>query len=101
MMDALIRLTAADGFRLAFAHMIGPDLLRMHDPLMILPYVSPRILVTIKARHVLAQFLSDGNPVAWNGFGDWSRCQYGLPGGEYIVHPYSAAMTNVLLISWQ
>ncbi|KAJ9269156.1 hypothetical protein DTO212C5_4839 [Paecilomyces variotii] len=76
MIEALIRLTKADGFTLAFAHMIGPDNLRLDDPLMILPYVSPRILVTNKARYVAAQFSPDGVPRVWHGFGEWSRCQY-------------------------
>jgi hypothetical protein len=72
--EALVRLTRADGFKLAFSHLIGPDNLSLRDPLAIFPYELPRILVTNKARHVAAQFLPGGKPAIWDGFGDWSRC---------------------------
>lgn len=49
MTEALIRLTKADGFKLTFSHMIGPDNLHLRDPLMILPYVSPGSLLPTKA----------------------------------------------------
>ena len=82
MIEALVKCTKADGFTLAFAHMIGPDNLRLHDPLAILPYIAPRILVTNKARHVAAQFLPDGIPRKWHGFGPWSRQKYGPSSSE-------------------
>jgi hypothetical protein len=71
--EALTRITQADGFKVAFSHMIGPDNLILKDPLEILPYRLSRVLVTNKARHVSAQFSPDGKPVIWNGFGEWSR----------------------------
>lgn len=74
--EALVRSTKADGFNLAFSHLIGPDNLNPRDPLMILPYELPRVLVTNKARQVAAQFLPDGKPAMWNGFGEWSRLMH-------------------------
>lgn len=75
--DALIRSTAADGFKLVFANMIGPDNLRLHNPLYNPPYSFSRILVTNKARHVTAHFLPDGKPATWEGFSGWSQSTLG------------------------
>lgn len=72
--DALVRLTKADGFELAFSHLIGPDNVNPDDPLDILPYRLPRILVSNRGRHVATGFSSDGSPTVWKGFGGWSRC---------------------------
>lgn len=71
--EAVVRLAKDDGFRIAFCHLIGPDNLNPHDPLMNLPYRLPRILVTNRARHVAAQFDADGSPKTWTNFGKWSR----------------------------
>jgi hypothetical protein len=75
MTEALLRLTEADGFKLAFTHMVGPDNLRLPDHLMILPYICSRIFITNKARHIPAQFMPDGRPVVWKGFGEWVQSQ--------------------------
>ncbi|KAE9961149.1 hypothetical protein BLS_003750 [Venturia inaequalis] len=75
MIKALTRLAMTDGFKVDFLHMIGPDNLRLQDPLMILPYISPGILVSNKARHVATHFTPGGKPVVWKGFGPWSRGQ--------------------------
>ena len=75
MLEALARLTKADGFDLVFSHLIGPDILRLENPLMILPYVSSSIIVTNKARHLETHFLPDKTPVLWSGFGEWSLFQ--------------------------
>ncbi|KAF2720989.1 hypothetical protein K431DRAFT_294682 [Polychaeton citri CBS 116435] len=72
--EALIRLTKEDGFKLAFAHMIGPDNVDLRNPLANYPYELPTMLITNKARHVAAHFRPDGKPAIWNGFGEWSRC---------------------------
>ncbi len=73
MTEALLRLTKADGYRVAYSQMIGPDNLRLENPLAVLPYVFPRIFVTNKARHSAHHFSSDGTPVIWHGFGAWTR----------------------------
>lgn len=71
--EALVRLAKADGFKVAFSHMIGPDNLDVEDALDNYPYRFPRMLISNKARHVSSSFGSDGKPVKWKGFGDWSR----------------------------
>ncbi|KAG9505032.1 hypothetical protein J7337_001998 [Fusarium musae] len=70
-MEAAQRLCEADGYKIVFSHLIGPDNLNRADALNNLPYRLPRILVTNKARHVPSQFLPDGQPTKWKGFGDW------------------------------
>jgi hypothetical protein len=72
--DTLVELAKEDGYMLAFSHLIGPDNLNKKDPLSILPYELPRVLVSNKARHVAATFSSDGKPEMWNGFGSWYKC---------------------------
>lgn len=72
--DALVRLTKVDGLEVAFSHLIGPDNLNRSNPLTILPYEFPRVMVTNKARHLSSHFLPDGKPAKWSGFGEWSRC---------------------------
>ncbi|KAF2440211.1 hypothetical protein P171DRAFT_476517 [Karstenula rhodostoma CBS 690.94] len=81
---ALFRLTKADGFKLAFARLVGPDNLDTKAPLNIMPYAFPGVLVTNRARYIASHFLSDGKPVRWNGFGDWSRSthSFGDDGGQ-------------------
>lgn len=73
MTEALLRLTKADGYRVAYSQMIGPDNLRLNSPLAVLPYVFPRIFVTNRARHSAHHFTPDGTPVIWHGFGPWTR----------------------------
>ncbi|KAF5689680.1 Rossmann-like alpha beta alpha sandwich fold [Fusarium circinatum] len=70
-MEAAQRLCDADGYRIVFSHLIGPDNLNRADALNNLPYRLPRILVTNKARHVPSQFLPNGQPTKWKGFGEW------------------------------
>lgn len=82
MVQALQRIAQAAGLTVAFSHMIGPDNLRLADPLAILPYFAPRLLVTNKARHVPAHFLPSGIPVNWVGFGQWSCNHYSQNDGE-------------------
>lgn len=82
MIEAVVRLAAADGYRLVFSHLIGPDNLRMHDPLTILPYVCDGIFVSNKARHISAQFCEDATPVVWGGFGPWTRSDVVMESGE-------------------
>lgn len=96
MAEALVRLTHADGFKLAFSYLIGPDNLCLQDPLMVEPYVFSRVLVTNKARHVATQFLPDNKPVVWNGFGEWSRCQHVHADGESIVLTSYLPIPNIL-----
>ncbi|KAL7782542.1 CDP-diacylglycerol--serine O-phosphatidyltransferase [Trichoderma afarasin] len=71
--EAVRRLGEADGYDIVFAHLIGPDNLNKVDALNNLPYRLPRILVTNKARHVPSQFLPNGQPAKWKGFGEWSQ----------------------------
>lgn len=94
--EAMVRLAKADGFNLAFSHMIGPDNLNTKDPLNNLPYKLPRILVTNKARHVIAQFLPDGKPVMWPGFGEWTRCIRSYGDGKHMQAFSLAAYSAVL-----
>ncbi|KAE8327996.1 hypothetical protein BDV39DRAFT_174804 [Aspergillus sergii] len=82
--DALVRLTAADGFEVAFSHLIGPDNVIPNDPLDIFPYRLPRILVSNKARHIAAHFRPDGRPERWNGFEEWIRSEEGHVEGKAI-----------------
>ncbi|KAG5745733.1 hypothetical protein H9Q70_011561 [Fusarium xylarioides] len=70
-MEAAQRLCEADGYKIVFSHLIGPDNLKRADALNNLPYRLPRILVTNKARHVPSQFLPNGQPTKWKGFGEW------------------------------
>lgn len=70
-MEAAQRLCEADGYKVVFSHLIGPDNLNRADALNNLPYRLPRILVTNKARHVPSQFLPNGQPTKWKGFGEW------------------------------
>lgn len=84
--DALVRLTNADGFKVSFSNMIGPDNLNLEDPLNILPYKFDTVLVTNKARNVASQFLSDGRLGKWDGFGEWTRCIRGGIDGKCIQH---------------
>ncbi|KAH7490630.1 hypothetical protein FOMA001_g2237 [Fusarium oxysporum f. sp. matthiolae] len=70
-MEAAQRLCEADGYKIVFSHLIGPDNLNRADALNNLPYRLPRILVTNKARHVPSQFLPNGQPTKWKGFGEW------------------------------
>ncbi|KAI7763807.1 hypothetical protein LZL87_012705 [Fusarium oxysporum] len=71
-MEAAQRFCEADGYKIVFSHLIGPDNLNRADALDNLPYRLPRILVTNKARHVTSQFLPNGQPTKWKGFGEWS-----------------------------
>lgn len=82
MIEALTCLAMMDGFKVDFLHMIGPDNLRLQDPLMILPYISPGILVSNKARHVATHFTPGGEPAVWKGFGPWSRGQCSRSNGR-------------------
>lgn len=69
---ALVRLAAADGYRLTLSHVIGPDNLVLTDALsMDIPCALPSMLVTNRARHVAAHFLPEGRPRPWDGFGEW------------------------------
>ncbi|CVL08548.1 uncharacterized protein FMAN_05239 [Fusarium mangiferae] len=70
-MEAAQRLCEEDGYKIVFSHLIGPDNLNRADALNNLPYRLPRILVTNKARHVPSQFLPNGQPTKWKGFGEW------------------------------
>ncbi|KAF5671855.1 Rossmann-like alpha beta alpha sandwich fold [Fusarium denticulatum] len=70
-MEAAQRLCEADGYKIVFSHLIGPDNLNRSDALNNLPYRLPRILVTNKALHVPSQFLPNGQPTKWKGFGEW------------------------------
>ncbi|VTT59391.1 unnamed protein product [Fusarium fujikuroi] len=70
-MGAAQRLCEEDGYKIVFSHLIGPDNLNRADALNNLPYRLPRILVTNKARHVPSQFLPNGQPTKWKGFGEW------------------------------
>lgn len=97
MVEALIRLTEVDGFKVAFSHMIGPDNLRLHDPLMVLPYIYPRILVTNKARHLQTHFMPDGTPVMWDGFGEWSHLRHIHSSGQHISHMKRLVIENTLI----
>ncbi|KAL6922873.1 hypothetical protein ACHAPO_010595 [Fusarium lateritium] len=72
-MEAAQRLCEADGYKVIFSHLIGPDNLNRADALNNLPYRLPRILVTNKARYEPSQFLPNGQPTKWKGFGEW--CQ--------------------------
>ncbi|KAL4721750.1 hypothetical protein ACLX1H_011244 [Fusarium chlamydosporum] len=73
-MEAAQRLCEADGYKIVFSHLIGPDNLNRADALNNLPYRLPRILVTNKARHEpSSQFLPNGQPTKWKGFGEWFR----------------------------
>lgn len=72
-MATMVRLTQADGFKVAFAHLVGPDNLQLEDPLDNYPYELPRMVVSNKARHVTEHFRDDGRPARWTGFGEWSR----------------------------
>lgn len=85
--QALFRSAKASGFRLAFARLVGPDNLDPEDPLNIMPYALPGVLVTDRARNVATHFLPDGKPVIWNGFGQWSRRTQGWGDGQCIYHP--------------
>lgn len=79
---ALVRRAAADGYRLALAHVVGPDNLVVADALsMDIPCALPRIMVTNRARHVAAHFLPGGRPRPWAGFGEWF-CDGAAGGGE-------------------
>lgn len=68
-----MQLTQADGFKVAFAHLVGPDNLKLENPLDNYPYELPRMLVSNKARHVAEHFRDDGRSAVWKGFGEWSR----------------------------
>ncbi|KZL70045.1 GDP-mannose 4,6-dehydratase [Colletotrichum tofieldiae] len=76
-MEALVRLTKADGFKLVLSNMIGPDNLKPECPLANPPYELPRILVTNRARHIPTKFGTNGKPFTWAGFGEWCRSPYG------------------------
>ncbi|KAE8372778.1 hypothetical protein BDV26DRAFT_297525, partial [Aspergillus bertholletiae] len=76
-METLVRLTRADGFQVAFAHLVGPDNLNLQNPLDIYPYELPRMVVSNKARYVAEHFRGNGRPVVWTGFGEWSRSDDG------------------------
>ncbi|KAF2010802.1 hypothetical protein BU24DRAFT_495998 [Aaosphaeria arxii CBS 175.79] len=82
--EALLRLTSADGFKLSIARLVGPDNLDIEDPLNIMPIAFPGAMFTNRARHIASHFLSNGQPVVWNGFGEWSRTtrSYGDSDGE-------------------
>jgi hypothetical protein len=82
---ALYRLTESDGFKLAFARLVGPDNLNLEDPLNIMPYALPGALFTNIARHVTTHFHPDGKPVMWNGFGEWSRSTQSSGDGQCII----------------
>ncbi|KAJ5904910.1 uncharacterized protein N7473_001826 [Penicillium subrubescens] len=73
-MEALVRLTEADGFKTVFVNLIGPDKVNPRDPLMLKPYKLARVLVTNKSRHIATEFLPNGKPAMWNGFGEWTCC---------------------------
>lgn len=96
--EAVVRLTKADGFDVAFSHLIGPDNLDLGDPLMILPYRLSRILVTNKARHIATQFRPDGKPALWQGFGEWSRCIFDDVDGMYR-HRYTPAPASTAVLT--
>ncbi|KAI9041399.1 CDP-diacylglycerol-serine O-phosphatidyltransferase [Aspergillus affinis] len=76
-METVVRLTQADGFEVAFTHLVGPDNLNLENPLDNYPYELPRMLVSNKARHVAEHSGSDGRPAAWKGFEEWSRSDDG------------------------
>ena len=78
--DALLRLTKADGFNLAIARLVGPDNLNTKDPLNIMPFEFPAVVITNRARHFADQFRPNGKPVRWDGFGEWTDSKRG--GGD-------------------
>lgn len=81
--EAVRRLGEADGYDIVFSHLIGPDNLNEADALNNLPYRLPRILVTNKARHVPSQFLPNGQPAKWKGFGEWSQVNADVSRSKY------------------
>ncbi|KAJ5902718.1 hypothetical protein N7495_003246 [Penicillium taxi] len=83
-MEALVRLTEADGFKTTFLWLIGPDLLNSTNPTMVTPYELPGVLISNRARHIVAHFLPDGKPAVWNGFGEWSRSPSSAKDGESL-----------------
>ncbi|KAF5546724.1 Rossmann-like alpha beta alpha sandwich fold [Fusarium napiforme] len=70
-MEAAQRLCEADSNKIVFSHLIVPDNLNRADALNNLPYRLPRLLVNNKAQHVPSQFLPNGQPTKWKGFGEW------------------------------
>lgn len=82
--EALVRLAAADGFRVTLSHVLGPDNLVMADALsMEIPCALPNLLVTNRARHVAEHFRPDGRPKLWDGFGEWHcHSAYSCDNGE-------------------
>ncbi|PGH16017.1 CDP-diacylglycerol-serine O-phosphatidyltransferase [Helicocarpus griseus UAMH5409] len=76
-METVVRLTQADVFKVAFAHLVGPDNLDLDNPLENYPYELPRMVVSNKARHVAGHFREDGRPAVWSGFGEWTRSEVG------------------------
>jgi len=83
--EALLRLTKADGFNLAIARLVGPDNLNTKDPLKIMPYEFPAVVITNRARHFADHFLPDSKPVIWDGFGEWTISKRGGQDGSYIL----------------
>ncbi len=82
--EALLQVTKADGFNLAIARLVGPDNLNFKDPLKIMPYEFPGVVITNRASHIATHFRPDGKPVIWNGFGEWSRSTHDYGDGKYM-----------------
>lgn len=91
-METMVQLTQADGFKVAFAHLVGPDNLKLDDPLDNYPYELPRMLISNKARHVAEHFRDDGRPAMWKGFGEWTRYDNGEGKSLCSVLPFSVCI---------